>query len=97
MALEPKKTLNESLSVVQTDGLFKGRKQVKEVLESSSLETSNPLNKDELWRLNHVCAKLRHHLSRLKRKTWATTKSMERLQMHCDLFIAYQNKYTWNF
>jgi len=46
-----------------------------------------------MWRLNHTCAKLRHHLSRLKRKTWATTKKMEFLQMHLDLFIAYQNGY----
>ena len=46
-----------------------------------------------MWRLNHTCAKLRHHLSRLKRKTWATTKNRKFLQMHLDLFIAYQNKY----
>ena len=46
-----------------------------------------------MWRLNHTCAKLRHHLSRLTRKTWATTKDMKFLQMHLDLFIAYQNKY----
>ena len=48
---------------------------------------------DSLWRINHTCAKLRHHVSRLKRKTWATSKNWERLQDHLDLFIAYQNGY----
>ena len=47
----------------------------------------------ELWVLNHICAKLRHRMSRLNRKTWATTKRMERLQMHLDLLIACQNGY----
>ena len=50
-------------------------------------------NYDDLWRLNHTCANLRHHLSRLIRKTWATTKNWRFLQMQLDLFIAYQNKY----
>ena len=38
-------------------------------------------NYDDLWRLNHTCAKLRHHLSRLTSKTWATTKNWRFLQM----------------
>ena len=42
---------------------------------------------------NWVCAKLRHHISRLKRRTWATSKDWRRLQDHLDLFIAYQNGY----
>lgn len=48
---------------------------------------------DELWRVNHVCAKLRHDLSRLVRKSWVTTKRMWALQAHLDLYIAYNNGY----
>lgn len=48
---------------------------------------------DELFRLNHTAAKIRHDLSRLMRKTWVTTKKAERLQAHLDLYIAYNNKY----
>lgn len=48
---------------------------------------------DPLFMINHMCSRLRHDLSRMSRKTWVTTKLMERLQMHLDLFIAYQNGY----
>jgi hypothetical protein len=48
---------------------------------------------DPMFTLNHTCALLRHDLSRLSRKTWVTTKKAERLQMHLDLYIAWQNKY----
>ena len=63
------------------------------VMSPESLIESNPHDYTAMWRLNHTCAKLRHHLSRLNRKTWATTKKAEFLQMHLDLFIAYQNGY----
>lgn len=48
---------------------------------------------DNLWRVNHTIAKLRHDLVRLGRKTWATTKRMWALQAHLDLYIAYNNGY----
>lgn len=97
MAIEISKAANEKGITIQSDGKFRGRETVQNIMDNANLETTNPLNKDELWRLNHICAKLRHHMSRLNRKTWATTKSMDRLQMHLDLFIAYQNKYTWDY
>lgn len=48
---------------------------------------------EKMWDLNHIAAKMRHHMSRMKRKSWATTKNIEGLQRHLDLFIAYQNGY----
>lgn len=48
---------------------------------------------DDMWRINHTCAKLRHDLVRLGRRTWATTKRMWALQAHLELYIAYNNGY----
>lgn len=48
---------------------------------------------DRLFTLNYTCAKLRNDLSRLSRKTWVTTKRIDRLQAHLDLYIAFNNGY----
>lgn len=48
---------------------------------------------DPLFRLNHTCAKIRADLSRMARRTWATTKRMWALQYHLDIYIAYNNGY----
>lgn len=49
---------------------------------------------DHLFTLNYVAAKIRNDLSRMARKTWVTTKKMERLQTHLDLYIAFHNHYS---
>ena len=92
MMLETAKALDEGCSVMSCDGQPQAVKMAKLMCPESMIKT----HVDDyagMWRLNHTCAKLRHHLSRLKRKTWATTKKLEFLQMHLDLFIAYQNGY----
>ncbi len=48
---------------------------------------------DPLFRLNHTCAKIRADLSRMARRTWATTKRTWALQDHLDIYIAYTNGY----
>ena len=48
---------------------------------------------DPLFRLNHTCAKIRADVSRMGRRTWATTKRMWALQHHLDLYIAFNNGY----
>lgn len=48
---------------------------------------------EELFRLNHAAAKIRADLARMARKTWCTTKKMERLQDHLLLYIAWNNGY----
>ena len=48
---------------------------------------------DPLYRLNHTCAKLRADISRLARKTWATTKDQKQLEAALNLYIAWNNKY----
>ena len=47
----------------------------------------------KLWGINPICTKLRQNISRLRRRTWATTKDWRQLQNHLDLFIAYPNGY----
>lgn len=47
---------------------------------------------DPIFILNHSCAMFRANLNRLIRKTWCTTKKIERLQMHVDIFIDFYNR-----
>ena len=48
---------------------------------------------DPLFSLNHTCAKLRADVNRLFRRTWCTTKRLERLQEHLILYAAYHNEH----
>ena len=50
---------------------------------------------DPLFWLNHVAARIRHDVSRMMRKVWTTTKRIDRLEAHLNLFIAYYNGYSF--
>ena len=92
MIADTKECLDKGYSVLSCDGNRESIKMAKIMCPKSLIET-HINDYAGMWRLNHTFAKLRHHLSRLKRKSWATTKNRKYLQMHLDLFIAYQNKY----
>ncbi len=47
---------------------------------------------DQLFSLNHTCAKLRANLNRLFRKTWCTTKNKQGIIDHLDLFVNFFNQ-----
>ena len=47
---------------------------------------------DPLFTLNHTCAMLRANLNRLFRRTWCTTKNIQGLKDHLNLFIAFYNQ-----
>ena len=47
---------------------------------------------DPLFTLNHTFAMFRANINRLVRKTWCTTKKIERLSDHIDLYIQYHNE-----
>lgn len=47
---------------------------------------------DPLFSLNHTCAMLRANINRLIRRTWCTTKSVERLYGHLMLYANYHNE-----
>jgi hypothetical protein len=46
---------------------------------------------DPLFGVNHTCAMLRAHVSRLIRKTWNTTKLKARLEDHLVIYAYYHN------
>ena len=47
---------------------------------------------DPLFSLNHTCAKMRANINRLFRKTWSTTKKIDRLRYHLAIFCLYHNR-----
>ncbi len=51
---------------------------------------------DPLFDLNHTCARIRDLIKRLSRRTWCTTKVVERLQMFLDIFICHFNRRRMN-
>lgn len=48
---------------------------------------------DPLFSLNHTCAMFRDNLKRLSRRTWCTTKEVDRLQCLLDLYTSYHNEW----
>ena len=88
---------SKSEGTIATDG--KTPKSVSAFFTENQINSFEKFEDKEkyLWAINHVCAKLRNRISRLNRKTWATTKEATRLQDHLDLFIACQNGYKLKF
>ncbi|EQC46187.1 hypothetical protein [Bacteriovorax sp. Seq25_V] len=48
---------------------------------------------DPLFKINHTLAMFRASINRLIRRSWCTTKRIDMLQNHVDIFIAYFNFY----
>lgn len=48
--------------------------------------------RDPLFSLNHTCAMLRANVSRLARKTWVTTKRIDRLRAHLMIYADFHNQ-----
>ena len=46
---------------------------------------------DPMFPLNHTCAMLRANISRLVRRTWCTSKLIERLNLHISLYAYFHN------
>jgi hypothetical protein len=47
---------------------------------------------DPLFSLNHTCAMLRANINRLFRKTWCTTKKIQPLIDHLEIYVMYHNQ-----
>ena len=47
---------------------------------------------DPIFDLNHTCATLRARMNRLFRRTWCTTKKLERLDLHIALTALFHNR-----
>jgi len=50
------------------------------------------LSFDPLFALNHTCAMMRANMSRLLRRTWCTTKTLQGLQDHLAIYVDYHNR-----
>lgn len=50
------------------------------------------LNYDPLFKINHTLAMFRANINRLIRRTWCTSKNIERLKDHIDIYIEYHNQ-----
>jgi len=48
---------------------------------------------DPLFAVNHTCAMFRLNVSRLARKTWVTTKRIDRLRAHLFIYAEYHNQH----
>ncbi|HEY8279241.1 MAG TPA: transposase, partial [Bdellovibrionota bacterium] len=48
---------------------------------------------DPLFSLNHTCAMFRANVNRLFRKTWCTTKRIDRLRAHLMIYAHYHNRH----
>lgn len=46
---------------------------------------------DPIFMINHTCAMLRANINRLIRRTWSTTKNLDRLKDHLDIYMGYHN------
>jgi len=46
-----------------------------------------------LFAIDHAFAKMRNDLARLSRETWTTTKTIEALERHLWLWVAWTNGY----
>ncbi len=47
---------------------------------------------DPMFALNHTCAMLRANINRLFRRTWCTSKKIERLRDHIALYVDFHNR-----
>lgn len=47
---------------------------------------------DELFPFNHTATKMRHEVSRLARQTWCTSKTMQGLRRHLEIFRFFHNE-----
>ena len=101
-----KKSLCETPETIMSDARPTYRKFVEQYFAESSYEIHSRADKerhrsrlheklqkkrfDPMFAINQRCAKLRSSIRRLARRSWCTTKKVENLQGHLDLFIVMQ-------
>jgi hypothetical protein len=49
--------------------------------------------RDPLFAINHTLAMMRANMNRLFRRTWCTTKCLEKLELHLWIYIGFHNQY----
>ncbi len=89
MIKESRKALNKTQATITCDGYRPQLKLLKDLVQDSnvSIQESQSTNK----KIDRVFRKMRQDISRLGRKTLSTTKKIDNLQRHLDLYIDYNN------
>ena len=90
LALDLEKALTGQKRV-QSDGKYFSREIINKVVSGVDYQSS-PHRQNPLWRLDKAVLMMRQNVSRLRRSTLATTKRIERLQNHLDLYLQYHNE-----
>lgn len=62
-------------------------------VKHTKLKSPNTPGYDPLFAINVLFAKMRNDLARLGRKTWTTTKTINGLENHLWLYVAWVNRY----
>ena len=88
---ETKKALNKDYSLISFDEARQPLKIASDIYGDNSIQVHKSKAKNK--RIDLCFLKMRQDISRLRRRTLATTKRRENLQRHLDLYIDYHNKY----
>ena len=89
MLLETKKTLSNKFSTVACDNAKQPVSIAKKIFNKENIQVYNSYSKNK--RIDLTFLKMRQDISRLRRRTLATTKKKENLQKHLDLYTDYHN------
>lgn len=89
MLQETKKALNPKGSTITCDGYRPQIKLLKNICKQPFI-TIQPSSKEHK-KIDRVFRRMRQDMSRLGRKTLSTTKRLEHLQNHLDLYTDYHN------
>ena len=85
--------------LVRCDGKSQYPPLIKAQIKDARIEICkrNPAEPED-WKVtsyfNHVAAKIRADLARMRRRTWAHTKKWQNLQKHLYLYMAWNNGYS---
>ena len=91
LLLELSKVANRAYTTIACDG-YQPQVNFAEKFFNKDKFVNVQVLKSENKRIDLAILKLRQDISRLKRKTLATTKKSDRLQKHLDLYTDYHNK-----
>ena len=89
MLIESKDALKKNQSTITCDSYRPQIKVLQNLVKDTSIQIQ-PSTKENK-KIDRVFRKMRQDISRLGRKTLSTTKKIENLQRHLDLYIDYNN------
>ena len=78
---------------------FPNAKHIQHLGQRGAITGQGELKKvefDPLFSLNHTCAMFRANVNRLIRKTWCTTKKIQPLIDHLEIYVYYHNQFLLN-